>query len=1027
MGCWTFGAASIAMALAIFGAPHAVVAQGTGSVSGVVTDSANRQAIAGAQVQVIGSTRGTLTDTSGRYSIAGVAAGRVVLRVQRIGYARLDRHVSVRAGGDERVDVALAAVAGQLSSVVVTGYGESNRRDVSSAVTTVTAGEIQGVPLAGVDAALQGKAPGVQVVQNAGNPGVGITVRVRGASSLSASNQPLYVIDGVPMIREDYSQLDLGGQDITAVTGISPNDIESIDVLKDAAAAAIYGSRGSNGVIMITTRRGRPGRAKVTFGSYYGQQQVARKVRVLNAREYLTYMNEGACNDDRFYTGNFCDTTDPSSYGPNYFGDPADPNLKDTDWQDAIFRTAPVTDSYVGVQGGTDRIRYAMIGSWFRQDGVVIGSGYTRGSGRLNLDFAVTDRLTLKSSLGLGRELHLRNENDNTIDGVVTNAIANQPYVPVRQSDGSFSSPENGLDYSNAVAIGTLNSAESRSYRGLGNLEGVYTLSSALRVNARLGYDVLNLRDLRWYSPQVIGTYAAGVGGAAEYGTTMATRWLTEGFATWDYARGAINQLQVVGGASAEWNGDENDFLRGEGFGSENFRYPGNAGKITSYGGGRSNNNLVSAFSRANLNLLDRYLVTGSVRIDGSSRFGANNRYGFFPAISAGWHVTGERFGTMLRRVGDLKLRASFGLTGNQGIGDDFASLGRFSKANYSGEPGIGTASLANPDLRWEQTSELDVGADFDMFRGRVALVLDWYTKRTTDLLVNRPITATSGVTSIWENVGNIQNRGFEVGINTINLDPASRDGLRWETSLNLSTLDNKVTKLFNGEPFTTGIRGVNRVAEGVPLGAFYVLKFKGVDPATGDAKYEDLNGDGTVDSEDRYIAGSPHPAYWGGLRNRLSWKGVDLNSFLQFNQGNEIFNAIRIFADDGGYYNDNKFVDVLRRWQKPGDKTDQPRASYDGLSNARQVSDRYVEDGSYVRLQEVTLGYRLAPVWVQRVNLSEARLYLSGINLVTWTNFSGYNPDVNSNGSSANVSLGTEFYAYPTARAWRVGFTGSW
>lgn len=1009
------------------GAPASAVAQGSGTITGTVTDSSTRQGIAGAQIQVVGTTRGTLTNASGEYTIGGVPAGTVTVRAQRIGYARADRRITVTAAGRQTLNFALGTVASQLSSVVVTGYGETSRRDVSSSVSRVTGEEVQGVPLAGVDAALQGKVPGVQIIQNAGNPGVGITVRVRGSSSLSASNQPLYVIDGVPMIREDYSQLDVGGQDITAVTGISPNDIESIDVLKDAAAAAIYGSRASNGVIMITTKRGRPGKARVSFGTYYGLQKASRKVRVLTAKEYLQYMNDATCQDDKIYTGNYCDTTDPNSYGPNFFGDPNSATLKNTDWQEAIFRQAPVSDSYMGIQGGLERITYALSGSWFRQQGIVIGSGYDRGTGRVNLDFNVNDRLSFRSSLGLGRENNQRNENDNTINGVVTNAIANQPYVPVRNADGTFTSPNDGLDYSNAVAIGTLNNAETRSYRGLGNVEAIYNLSSAFRLNGRVGYDLLSLRDIRWDSPQIIGTYAAGAGGTAEYGTTTANRWLTEAFLTYEYAKGLVNNLQIVGGGSAEWNSNEFDYMRGEGFGSEDFRYPGNAGKITFFDGGKSGNNLVSAFTRANLNVLDRYLVTGSVRVDGSSRFGANQRYGVFPAISAGWNLSSEGFASPIRRLGDLKLRASFGLTGNQGIGDDFASLGRFGKANYSGIPGIATSTLANPELRWEQTAEFDVGLDFDMLGGRVALIMDWYNKRTTDLLVQRPVTATSGVTTIWENVGNIENKGLEFGVTTINIEPVTRSGLRWETNFNISTLDNKVTKLFRNEPFTSGIRGVNRIAVGVPLGAYYVLKFKRVDPATGNAEYVDTNGDSTVNAKDRVIAGSPHPDYWGGLRNRLEWNGFDVNSFFQFSQGNKIFNAIRIFSDDGGYYNDNKFADVLTRWQKPGDITNQPRASYDGLSNARQVSDRYIEDGSYVRMQELTLGYRLPARWSGTASLAEARFYVSGVNLATWSKFSGYNPDVNSNGSSANTSLGTEFYAYPIARTWRVGLTGSW
>jgi TonB-linked SusC/RagA family outer membrane protein len=639
----------------------------------------------------------------------------------------------------------------------------------------------------------------------------------------------------------------------------------------------------------------------------------------------------------------------------------------------------------------------------------------------------VNDRFTVRSSMQLGSEVHQRIVNDNTIDGVVTNAIANQPYVPVRLPNGDFTSPDDGLDYSNAVAIGTLNSNETRTYRGLGNVEGIVTLSSAFRLNGRVGFDLQNLRDLSWESPHIIGTYAAGVDGVAEYGSTTAHRYLTEAYGTYDFARGMINQLQVVVGAGAEWNSYENSYLRGEGYATDDFRYPGNAATVTTYAAGKSGHNLVSAFSRANLNVLDRYLLTASIRTDGSSRFGERNRYGVFPAISAGWLLTSESFGAPLRRIGDIKLRASYGLTGNQGISDDFASLGRFGRANYAGEAGIAQSSLGNPDLRWEQTAEFDVGFDVEMFRGRVSLIADYYRKLTSDLLVQRPITSTSGLTSVWENVGNIENKGFELGLTTVNIESPVRGGLRWETSLNVSTLDNKVTKLFRNEPFNTGIRSTNRVEVGQPLGAYHVLDFTGVDPATGDAKYRDVNGDGTVNSEDRIIAGSPHPDYWGGFRNTLTWKGFDVMAFFQFSQGNKIFNAIRIFADDGGYYNDNKFKNVLNRWQKPGDITNEPRASWDGASDARRVSDRYIEDGSYVRFQEITVGYRVPDDLAAVTRLSNVRVYVSGVNIHTWTDFSGYSPDVNSNGSGSNISLGTEFYAYPLARTIRAGVSASW
>jgi TonB-dependent SusC/RagA subfamily outer membrane receptor len=430
----------------------------------------------------------------------------------------------------------------QLSEVVVSvGYGTETRRNVSAAVSSVQSAEIANTPLAGVDAALQGKAPGLQVIQNAGNPGVGITVRVRGAASLSASNQPLYVVDGVPMIREEYSQLDVGGQEVTAVTGISPDEIESVDVLKDAAAAAIYGSRASNGVVMITTKRGRANRPRFSFNAYTGTQDVAKTLDLMNARQYVEYMNEARTNDgyEAPFTAGVHDTIS-------------------TDWQEEVLRTAPVSDVFLSVDGGSERVRYLVGGSYFNQKGIVMGSGYDRQTARVNLDFDPTSRLSFRSSLSLSREEHDRIENDNTIEGVYANAIAEQPIFPVRQSDGEFTNPNDasdrvgnpGLDdrlaYANPVAVGTFSSVNSRTYRALGNVEGSFAFTDHLRLTSRVGLDVLNLRDLRWDSPRVPRTYSASVQGVSTQGNNTANRYVAEGFLGYNRA-GGFGELSLTG------------------------------------------------------------------------------------------------------------------------------------------------------------------------------------------------------------------------------------------------------------------------------------------------------------------------------------------------------------------------------------------------------------------------------------------------------------------------------------------------
>ena len=995
-------------------APTAAQGGGTASVTGRVVDSATAQPVAGARVSIVGSALGTVTDRDGRYLLANLAAGALTLRAQRIGYAPVDRAVTVLEGGTVTQDFVMAAAATTLADVVVTGYGTTSRENLTGAVASIAGATIAKTPVAGLDGAMQGRAAGVQVIQNAGNPGAGITVRIRGSASINASNQPLYVVDGVPLLRDEFSQLGMGGQDVTAVTGINPDEIESIDILKDASSAAIYGSRASNGVVMITTKRGKAGQGNVSFDTYFGTQSVPTGSRwdLMNGPEYVEYMNEGAEND---------------GYGPFYFGDPADPNLPNTDWQAAVLREAPVKNLTLSASGGSDRLQYFISGSQFDQIGVVYGSAYSRQSGRVNADITATNRLSFRTSFNFSREDHDRIENDDTIAGVVTNAIAAQPYIPLIDTvSGRYTGTADGLEYVNPRALAEYNSAESRTYRGIASVEGTYLARPDVSLHGRFGLDVLNVRDKRWFSPQVGGSYAEDVGGESVIGNNTASRYVVEGFANYKPTPSASLNWDVTGGASVEWNSSELDYLDGIGFPSDRPQYPGNAATVVAYDGDWTGYNMVSFFSRANVVFRDKYLLAASFRSDGSSRFGENHRYGFFPAASVGWQLTRESFASGLARHADVKLRASYGVTGNHDITDNFARVPRFTRANYVDGAGQAKTEFGNPDLRWEQTHELNAGLDLVLFGGRLGIIGDWYRKVTTSLLHQRPITATSGNTDVWENVGELENRGYELTLNAKPLMSAQPEGLRWTVDFNASWNRNRVTQLYGDQPYSVGAYSASRVVVGQPMSVFYVIRFLGVDPATGDAIYDDINSDGNIDDADRVYIGSPHPKVWGGFTNEFTWKGFDLRAFMQFTQGFKIFNAINVFANDGGYYYDNKFRKALRRWRQPGDITDEPRASFDGTSGADRISSRYFEDGSYVRLQEVTLGYKIPSSFTRALKMNDARLYLSGRNLVTWTEYSGYSPDVNSDGSSSNTALATEFYAYPAARAFVFGISGT-
>ncbi len=982
----------------------------TGTVRGTITDSAGGVPIDGAEISVVGTDIRTITRSSGTYALTGVPAGTQALRVRMVGYLASEREITVSATQEAVADFRLQHRVVRLDDLVVVGYGTMRRADLANAVSSV-GGEQLDPSAASPDAGLMGNAAGVTVVQNAGNPGNGLTVRIRGSASVLASNQPLYVVDGIPMTSEALAQLDMGGQSITGVTGLSANDIASIDILKDAAGAAIYGSRGSNGVVLITTKRGVAGRTRATISSYIGTQAVSKRLDLLNSAQYLEYFNEAAEND---------------GYGSDYFGVAGVDDQINTDWQDAVLRRAPLSNTELGLTGGDERMRYRLSGSYFDQNGIVIGSAYRRASGRANLDFGSIDRFSLSTSLGISGEVNDRIENDGSSTGIITNVVGNQPLVAVRRPDGEFSGLTDGLQYPNSVALASLNTAQARTLRIVGNAEARWNMRHGLLFTARGGVDLLNLRESQYESPRVEGTYAQSANGIAKSAYSNANRYVMESFLTYTPGLGERQSFQVTGGGALELNRGELNFIRGEGLTNDRFTQVRNATTPVTFDGSRNESNLISFFGRANYALRGKYLLGASLRGDGSSRFGANNKWGVFPAASAGWVLSEESFMAGSSTFEHLKIRTSLGLTGNQEIGN-YSWQGTFFTSNYGSEGGLAPANLANPDLKWESTRQFNVGLDAEMFRGRIGFSIDYYRKLTRDMLLARPITTTSGFSSITDNVGNMENNGFEVQLETVNIERSRPGGFRWATSLNLAANRNEVTKLFNDEPFTAGIRSINRVEVGQPLGAFYALRFMGVDPQTGDAIYEDTDGDGSITADDRQIVGSPHPDYVGGLTNNLSYGRFDLSVFVTFSQGGEIFNAMRIFSGAGGYYEDNQFADQMDRWQQPGDVTEVPRASYDGTSNARVVSSRFVEDASYWRLQDLTLGYDV-PLRIGGIlGFEQARVYITGRNLITSSDYTGYDPDLNSNGSGANISLGSDFYAYPLARTWIFGIQAGW
>jgi TonB-linked SusC/RagA family outer membrane protein len=815
------------------------------------------------------------------------------------------------------------------------------------------------------------------------------------------------------MDADPIEAIGMGGQDLTTLSGLSANDIESIDVLKDAAATAIYGSRGSNGVVMITTRRGEAtGRGTLTMNSYIGTQSAAHTIDLMNAQQYLEFFNESAEMD---------------GYGANFYGVPGVDDQVNTDWQKAVLRRAPIGNTELSYSGGDDRLRYRLTGGYFNQQGIVIGSGYERFSGRANLDFGSYDRVAFSTTLAISGENNDRIENDASGIGIITNAVGNQPLYPIR-ANGDFTSIDDGLAYPNSVALGTRNSAETHGTNILGNAELHWAMIPGLVLTSRVGLDLHSLREAELESPRVLGTYAASQGGIILRANSTKNRYLFDNFLTLSREIGGRHAFEVTGGNSVELTRAQYNLFQAEDLTSAELQEVNNTREVTVFAGTPSESNLISLFARANYRLDSKYLVGVSFRTDASSKFAPDNRWAVFPAVSAGWVLSQEPFLKGNRMFDFLKLRASYGSTGNQSI-DPYAYKGIFATYNYGNNSGLAQFNPANDRLRWEETDQLDIGFDADMFGGRLNLTADYYLKKTHDLLLLVPVPLSAGIPggTILDNAGDLQNKGIELGINAVILDNRGGSGLRWTTALNITANRNKVTSLPNHTPFTGGVRDMNRVEEGQPIGAFYTLKFMGVDPATGDAIYKDVNGDGFIGSEDRVIVGSPHPDYYGGFRNTFSISNFDLSAFFQFSHGAEVFNAMRVYSATGGYYYDNQFADQMRRWQQPGDKTDVPRASYDGVSGARDVSSRFIENGSYLRLQELTLGYNVPPRIAGMLGFAHARVYATGFNLFTSTDYTGYDPEFNTAGASGTFQLGTDFYSYPLARTYTFGIQAGW
>lgn len=952
------------------------------TISGVVTSADDKETIPGVTVLVRGTNIGTTTDIEGRYQLE-VPAESTHLIFSFVGMVTQEVAISNRT----EINVELEPAVLDLGELVVVGYGTESSRLVSGSLGVVSDSEIRDVPIRTIDGVLQGRSAGISISQNSGTPGGANSVRIRGNSSITAGNEPLYVIDGIPMTTGNYGQIGFSGQGLNALSDINPNDIESITVLKDASAAAIYGARATNGVILITTRRGSRQRTNINFNGSWGWQEVAKKPEMLNKNQWLEYMGQEP------------DVTDPQ--GVNYLNE--------------IFRVAPMSSYELSASGGDEKTQFYISGNYYEQTGIILGTDFQRLNGRINIDHQLNKNIKIGGSLGTSYSLNNRVEGDRSLHGVLPNSISRPPVYPIYNDDGTYN--QDGF-FANPIAIGKEAINEAHSYRTLGNTYADIRLSEKFTFSTKWGMDYLSLRE-HSYDPITTrqGATTNGLGIEAQTGVLNI---VSNNLFRYANTFNRLHNVEALAGYSFEIFQRRIQYAEGIDFPGAYFQYLLDAGTIRRAEARATDRGINSYFGQIKYNFDYKYIFSLSGRYDGSSKFGTNNRYGFFPAASLAWRLSEENFFKALNLpVNEFRLRTSIGLTGNDGI-PDFAFMDLYTgRANYLSRAGIAPAGIPNPDLKWETTTQFNVGADIEFLNERIALSFDYYHNKTRDLLFNRPVSMTSGFSSITTNIGKLENKGIEISLNTVNI---SQNKFEWSTRFNFSHNKNEILSLYKDQNLLDLDRySPSAVIVGQPISVFYGFNSLGVDPSTGDLVFEDVDGNGVINSDDRKVIGDPNPMFTGGLTNMIKYGPFDLSFFIQFSYGNDIFNATRIFTEAMTYADENQSIDILRRWQNPGDVTDMPRADADNINANNRISSRFVEDGSYARLKNLTLSYTFDSSLIERIGIKSARIYFSGANLLTLTDYSGMDPEVNYTGDN-NLLRATDFFTYPQARTYTIG-----
>ena len=904
------------------------------------------------------------------------------------------------------LSVSLEEDVSLLNEVLVIGYGNSSKRNLTDNVALLHSEDLSNIAVSNFQSTMSGKAAGVRINQTSGKVDAGINVTIRGTSSISAGREPLYVLDGMPLINVNESS---NGAPMNPLLTLSPSEIESINILKDASSAAIYGARGANGVVLITTKKGQAGKPLVSLNMSTGISSPTNVIELLNTAEYKELFTEAAINTlgPEDGTAEIEGLFDYLANGTDWRN-----NEVDTDWNDIIFRDGQQSDVDLAVSGGDLKTQYYFGGAWNTTKGILVGNDLDRISARMNIKHQLSQKIAAGMNIGVSGAKIERVDNDNSFTSPVE-AIAQSPLSPVYNDDGT---PNANTLYPNFLLEDLYANYTTKLRRITGKVFAEYKFIENFRFNTDFGYDNSHQTE-----DQYRGTLTPfmSTNGYAYNSNVTSENYIWSNYFTYENELSRSAFLTVVAGQ--EFNNSNRVFatVTGTQFPSDDFQSISSAAEITAGTGANTTYNFLSYFARAALNLHDKYYLKASIRRDGSSRFGSNERYGFFPAFSVGWIVSEESFLKNNRTLSFLKVRGSFGQLGNSEIGD-YASQTLYNGVSYNKISGIRLEQPGNNNLTWEKSKQIDLGVEFGLFNDVITGEVDFYTKNTDGLLFSVPLPGSSGQLSFNKNIGNVESKGVEVVLNSKNIRSKN---LQWTTSFNIANNTNEIKSLPNGNADIITGETINRVGESVA--SFFLPEFAGADPATGDALYyTDGAGSATTNAyEDanRIIAGNSQPTWIGGLTNEINFKGLVLSFTFIGEWGASIFNGGGVYQSSSADYFDNQTIDQLDRWQNPGDITNVPQARLYG-QNRTGPSTRYLQNGDFIRLRNVMLSYNLPKSLTEKVNVGNARIFISGVNLLTFTQYTGYDPEARADFDSYGFDHGWNFYSAPQAKTTSIG-----